>query len=243
MSPKMSSNMSSTAGRRPHFNAQDEIKRLILDRGLQAGAAIQTEAELMDELGISRGSLREALKGLEAHGIIEVQHGRGMFVAQPSLGSLVDGLTFRGRLASSEDQLTTASELIDVRDILESALVRQVAATADAELLDQLEQMVAEMECSAVQGRPFQDTDRQFHEQLYSQLGNSLVIELVRAFWDVLEAVRPQLVSVNSDAETDARHHRLILDRIRAGDQDGAQQAMADHFRVTHLWIQGEQKA
>ncbi len=232
--------MPAATRRRPQFNAQEEIKRVILDRGLSAGAAIPTEAELIEELGISRGSLREALKGLEAAGIIEVHHGRGMFVAQPSLDSLVDGLTFRGRLDHHSDKLTMASELIDVRDILESALVQKVAATADAALLDELEHSVEEMERAAAHGQSFQDTDRQFHEQLYSQLGNSLVIQLVRAFWDVLEAVRPQLASGISDAETDARHHRLILDRIRAGDQDGARQAMVDHFRVTHLWIQGE---
>ena len=80
---------SEAAGRRPQFNAQDEIKRVILARGLTAGDAIPTEAELADELGISRGSLREALKGLQARGIVEVRHGRGMFVAQPSQDSRV----------------------------------------------------------------------------------------------------------------------------------------------------------
>lgn len=100
--------MSAGGGRRQRFDAQEEIKRVILDRGLTAGCAIPTESELVAQLGISRGSLREALKGLQARGIIEVQHGRGMFVAHPSMDSLVDGLIFRGRLDGQRDDLTTA---------------------------------------------------------------------------------------------------------------------------------------
>jgi DNA-binding FadR family transcriptional regulator len=231
--------MSAGGGRRQRFDAQEEIKRVILDRGLTAGCAIPTESELVAQLGISRGSLREALKGLQARGIIEVQHGRGMFVAHPSMDSLVDGLIFRGRLDGQRDDLTTASELVDGRDILESALVQKVAARADPTLIAALDTTVQRMEDAAAAGESFQDSDRLFHEQLYSGLDNLLVIQLVRAFWEVLDAVRPQLASGISDAVTDARHHRVILDRIRVGDQDGARQAMAEHFRATHLWIQG----
>jgi DNA-binding FadR family transcriptional regulator len=231
--------MSQSSVRRPQFDAQEEIKKVILERGLRPGAAIPPETELMAALGISRGSLREALKGLQARGIIEVQHGRGTFVAQPSLDPLVDALTFRGRLDHRDADLTTASELVDVRDILETALVQQVACSADATLLADLEQTVSEMEAAAGRGEPFTDLDRRFHEQLYSSLGNSIVLQLVRAFWDVLDAVRPQLASGTSDPVADVAHHRVIVERIREGDPEGARQAMTEHFRATHVWIQG----
>lgn len=231
--------MSVQPTRRQHFDAQEEIKKLILDRGLLPGAAIPTETELMTELGISRGSLREALKGLQARGIIEVRHGRGMFVAEPSMDSLVDALIFRGRLDHRRADLTTASELVDVRDILETALVQQVASSGDEQLFAELEETVQQMENAVRRGESFQDVDRRFHEQLYSRLGNGLVLQLVRAFWDVLDAVRPQLASGISDPAADVAHHRTVLERVRAGDSDGARQAMRDHFRATHLWIQG----
>lgn len=229
---------SAQVGRRPRFDPQGEIKRLILDRGLLPGAPIPTETELIDKLGISRGSIREALKSLQAQGIIVVSHGRGMFVAQPSLDSFVDGLIFREQLDHQRDVLTTASELVDVRDILESALVQQVAAHADEALLAALEAILERME-AATSGPAFQAADRLFHEQLYASLGNGLVIQLVRAFWDVLDAVRPGLPRQLTDTKADARHHRAIFERIRAGDESGARLAMQEHFRATHLWIQG----
>jgi DNA-binding FadR family transcriptional regulator len=225
--------------RRPTFDPQEEIKQVILERGLAPGAPIPTEAELIATLGISRGSVREALKGLQARGIIEVRHGRGMFVGRPSLDPLVDGLSFHGRLDGSRNDLTTASELVDVRDVLECGLVAKVAEAADPEHVAELDATVREMEAALAAGESFQAADRRFHEQLYSRMGNSLVLQLVRAFWEVLDAVRPQLAAGVSDPADDVAHHRAILERVRAGDAEGARRAMAAHFRATHEWIQG----
>jgi DNA-binding FadR family transcriptional regulator len=225
------------ARQQSRFDPQEEIKQVILERRLPAGAPIPTENELMAELGIGRSSLREALKGLQARGIVEVQHGRGMFVGRPSLDPLVDGLSFHGRLDGHRNDLTTAAELVDIRDILESALVGRVATSADRELVAELEDAVSEMEAAVAAGEPLQEPDRRFHERLYSRLGNSLVQQLVQAFWDVLDAVRPQLASGTSDPAADVAHHRAILERVAAGDADGARAAMTEHFRGTHEWI------
>ena len=69
--------------------------QLILDRRLRAGAPLPTEAELMEDLGVSRNSVREALKALQALDIVEIRHGYGTYVGQASLTPLIDGLTFR----------------------------------------------------------------------------------------------------------------------------------------------------
>ncbi|GAA2008621.1 FadR family transcriptional regulator [Nakamurella flavida] len=231
--------MPGQGNRRQQFDPQEEIKQVILRRRSSAGAPIPTETELMAELGVSRTTVREALKGLQARGIVEVQHGRGMFVGRMSLDSLVDGLSFHGRLDQHRNDLSTAAELVDVREILESALITRVATMAEPRLLAALEATVDEMEAAVQQGRPIQHADRRFHEQLYSQLGNTLVLQLVQAFWDVLDAVRPQLPSGTSDPGADAAHHRAILDRVKAGDAEGARAAMTEHFRGTHEWIEG----
>ncbi|WP_084614215.1 FadR/GntR family transcriptional regulator [Nakamurella lactea] len=222
---------------RHRFDAQEEIKSVILKRKLPPGAPIPTETELMEELGISRGSLREALKGLQARGIVDVQHGRGMFVGALSMDSLVDGLIFHGRLDRSRNDLTTAAELVAVRDVLESGLVAQVAADPDEQLLADLDTCVDDMERAVAAGESFQDADRDFHLLLYSRMGNSLVQQLVQAFWTVLDGVRPQLASGISAPEDDVAHHRRIVERLRARDPDGARAAMTEHFRGTHAWI------
>ncbi|MCW2699096.1 MAG: GntR family transcriptional regulator [Blastococcus sp.] len=231
---------SSDGKRRPHYDAQEQIKDILIERRLEPGSLVPTEAELMAELGVSRTSVREALKGLQARGIVSIEHGRGTFVGRPTMDPLVDGLVFHGRLSGHRPDLATASELVDVREVLETTLVQRVALMADEELIARLEESVSRMEASARSGAAFDEDDRRFHEQLYAPLHNHLVIQLVRAFWDVLEAVRPQLPSGLSDPATDAHHHRVILDRIKVRDAHGAADAMREHFRSTHLWIQGQ---
>ena len=235
--------MSVTPVRRPVFDPGEQIKQVILDRGLAPGDAIPTEAELMAALGVGRSSLREALKGLQARGIIEVRHGRGMFVGRRSFDGLVDGLVFHGRLGDDPTGLTTVSELVDVRDVLETGLVAKVALDADDDLLDELDATVVRMQEAVDRGESFQEADRHFHEQLYSRMDNALVRQLVHAFWDALDAVRPQLAVGVSDADADVDLHRRIAERVRARDPEGARAAMTEHFRGTHLWIQGERRA
>jgi DNA-binding FadR family transcriptional regulator len=225
--------------RRPQFDVQQEIKNLILRDGLGHGSSLPAETELMATLGVGRCSIREALKGLEARGMVTVEHGRGTFVGRPTLDPLVDTLIFHRRIASQSRELDTTADLVDIREILETRLVQRVSLIADDELISVLERTVGEMESSAKSGRPFQTHDRAFHEQLYAPLGNHLVIQLVAAFWDVLDAVRPRLRDVTSDLVADAAIHRRILERVRDRDSEGAALAMQAHFRDTHLWIDG----
>ncbi|CAL9316699.1 FadR/GntR family transcriptional regulator [Streptomyces sp. SudanB52_2052] len=220
---------------------QRQVVQLILDRRLTAGAPLPTEAELMDALGVSRNSVREALKALQALDIVEIRHGYGTYVGRASLTPLVDGLTFR-TLARHDDDTAALAEILQVREVLEVGLIRRVAATVTEAELDTLEDVVARMESAAGTGtggadtagpgRSFSDLDREFHEVLYASLGNDLVPQLLAAFWTVFRRVsgargRPDEPS----PETTARRHRDIVRALRARDAEGAQRAMAVHFR------------
>src|SRR5690606_5735 len=74
----------------------EQIKRLILITGLRPGDPIPTETELCQELGVSRSSVREAIRTLATLDIVEVRHGSGTVVGQMSLAPLVETLVFRG---------------------------------------------------------------------------------------------------------------------------------------------------
>ncbi|MEU6914509.1 FadR/GntR family transcriptional regulator [Streptomyces olindensis] len=218
---------------------QRQVVQLILDRRLTAGAALPTEAELMEALGVSRNSVREALKALQALDIVEIRHGYGTYVGRASLTPFVDGLTFR-TLARHDDDTAALAEILQVREVLEVGLVRRVAATVTEAELDKLEDVVARMESAAGTGRAdtagpgrsFSDLDREFHEVLYAPLGNDLVPQLLAAFWTVFRRVsgargRPD----DPSPETTARRHRDIVTALRARDAEAAQRAMAVHFR------------
>ncbi|MEU6470892.1 FadR/GntR family transcriptional regulator [Streptomyces massasporeus] len=210
---------------------QRQVVQLILDRRLTAGAPLPTEAALMEDLGVSRNSVREALKALQALDIVEVRHGYGTYVGRASLTPLVDGLTFRA-LARHDDDTAALAEILQVREVLEEGLIRRVATTATEAELDRLEDVVARMESARGTGRSFPELDREFHEVLYASLGNDLVPQLLAAFWTVFRRVSgARGLPGDPPSEITARRHRAIVTALRARDVEGAQRAMAVHFR------------
>ncbi|MER5254014.1 FadR/GntR family transcriptional regulator [Streptomyces sp. NPDC002855] len=217
--------------RRVGSQVQREIMQLILDRRLRPGALLPTEAELMEELGVSRNSVREALKALQALDIVEIRHGYGTYVGQASLTPLADGLTFRALVQRADDTHALA-EILQVREVLEEGLVRRVTVLLSDEELRQLEALVRKMEESADGGAAFPELDREFHETLYRSLGNELVPQLLGAFWNVFHRVAGVRGWARDPApEVTVSRHRDIVTALRARDVERAQRAMADHFR------------
>lgn len=220
-----------TASRRPRIGraaeVQEAVKEIILARGLVAGDPLPTEFELMDELSAGRNSVREALKALQAVGIVEIRHGFGMFVGRMTLHGLVDELAFHSRmtLADGCDEL---GHLMEVRELLESGLVqRLVEEHAD---LTPATEVMAQMAAEARAGAVSVETDRRFHEVLYQPLGNPLVIRLLSAFWDVYEQLRDRLGDADESPDDVVRRHRDILDAVTAGDGSRAAAATRAHF-------------
>ncbi|MCC9704305.1 FadR family transcriptional regulator [Streptomyces sp. MNU76] len=217
--------------RRVGSQIQREIVQLILDRGLRAGAPLPTETELMEDLGVSRNSVREALKALQALDIVDIRHGYGTYVGEASLTPLVDGLTFR-TLARPDGDTAALAEILQVREVLEDGLVRRVAGTLTDDELDALAAVVDRMEAAGQAGEPVAELDRDFHELLYASLGNALIPQLLGAFWTVfLRVAGARGWTDDPTPELTVRRHRDIVAALRARDVEGAQRAMSDHFR------------
>ncbi|MEV6170368.1 FadR/GntR family transcriptional regulator [Streptomyces sp. NPDC051954] len=210
---------------------QREVVQLILDRKLRVGAPLPTETELMADLGVSRNSVREALKALQALDIVEIRHGFGTYVGHASLTPLIDGLTFR-TLARHEDDNDALAEILQVREVLEEGLISRVAVLLTEAELDRLEVAVDRMEAAGRAGHDVAELDGEFHELLYASLGNALVPQLLGAFWTVFRRVaRARGWTDDPAPEVTVRRHRDIVSALRARDVLGAQRAMTVHFR------------
>ena len=216
---------------RVNSQIQREVTQLILDRKLKPGDPLPTEAELMEDLGVSRNSVREALKALQALDIVEIRHGYGTYVGQATLTPLVDGLTFR-TLVLLGDDAHALGEILQVREVLEEGLIRRITPSLTDADLDDLEEIVVRMEAAGHDAKPFTALDREFHERLYRTLGNELVPQLLGAFWNVFHRVAGVRGWTDDPApDVTARRHRDILTALRARDVASAQRAMSDHFR------------
>ncbi|WP_051939774.1 FadR/GntR family transcriptional regulator [Phaeacidiphilus oryzae] len=211
-------------------DVQERIKQLILDRRLAPGDPLPTEAELVEILDISRNSVREALKALQAMRIVDIRHGFGTYVGSLSLEPLVDGIAFRAAVHHHQGAPALA-ELMEVREALESGLIGTVAASLPAEDLAVLKGLVDTMEREAEklsEIRP--ETDRAFHLALYRALGNHLLSEVLDAFWAALHQVRAELDPAHSDPRGTWRQHRELVQALE--DKDGARAVewMHRHF-------------
>jgi DNA-binding FadR family transcriptional regulator len=224
-------------GRRSRaVEVQEAVKGIILQRGLTAGDPLPTESELMAELGIGRNSVREALKVLQAVGIVDIRHGFGMFVGRMSLNGLVDELAFHSRLtmaspSTASDEHSHLGHLIEIREVLESGLVvllidRGAIAADLTEALGAILLMEAEAKVGAISP----ETDRRFHDVLYRPLANPLVGQLLGAFWEVYHQLRDDLGTPDESPADVARKHRDIYESVLAGDRRAAVAAMRAHF-------------
>lgn len=210
--------------------AMDRIRQYILVNQLQPGDPIPTENELCATLGVSRSSVREAIRTLCALDIIDVRHGIGTFVGQLSLKPLVDGMVFRGVL-SPGSEFEALREVVEVRTALDLSVAETLVAVMTDDPADDLVRLVDEMERLASAGVSFADQDRAFHTALIARLKNSLLEQLVAAFWDIHATVLPHLgVATPSDISQTVLAHRAILNAARAGDADSYRAAVLEHY-------------
>ncbi|MEU1667850.1 FadR/GntR family transcriptional regulator [Streptomyces sparsogenes] len=208
---------------------QERIKRLIIDQRLPSGAPLPTETELMELLGVSRNSVREALKGLQAMGIVEIRHGFGTYVGPMSMAPMIEGLIFRTVAGHyrGEDSLL---QLLELREAVETGLIGWLAGRIPPADLAELDALVERMEAEAAEGAVRAETDRAFHAALHRGLDNLLLSEVLEAFWDAFHRVRTDLVDLHADPKVTCRQHREILEAVRTGDVVRAEAAVRDHF-------------
>ncbi|WP_051165810.1 FadR/GntR family transcriptional regulator [Amycolatopsis orientalis] len=217
-----------TAGRRRPASGDPlaaEILRLIRERGLRAGDPMPTELELIDHLEVSRNTVREAIRGLRALGIVDIRHGHGTFVGEGSLTVLAPSLVFRTLTDGGPAGLLN---LVDIRELVEVGTMDTLAGALPAGTLARLDELCDEMVRTSLDP----EVDREFHRTLYAGLANPLVGQLVDLFWDSYHAAESALTLATDEQNVahTAEQHRAIVRALRAGDPRLARTAMTEHF-------------
>ena len=206
------------------------IKDFILRTGLQPGDALPTESQLCTDLGVSRSSVREAVRTLVALDIVEVRHGHGMFVGKVSMRPMVESLVFKGLLNPGDDHRGLRN-IVEVRITLDNALAEPVTHAWNNRQDPELDTIVDKIEHLASQGELFTDQDRRFHTRLLEPLDNRLYLHLTEAFWAIHTLTVPLLDAPKLEALTStAKAHRAMLQAAHAGDTPAYHQAITDHY-------------
>ena len=211
-----------------HETIQARLMQFISDRQLVAGDKLPSQAALAQALGISLVALREAMRALEALGIIEARAGSGWYVRDFSFDAVAKGLAY-----SFELNRHSFADLLEIRIRLECSYLPEALRKLTAEDLEALEQSIYEMERLAASGREFDAPDRAFHMRLFSgKVQNQLFTQVLELFWTLYP-----LLSVPAERTqrevllADARRHRLILEAVQEGDVTLAVQRLLDSLQ------------
>lgn len=209
-----------------HGAVQDRVKAHILHEGLKPGDPLPSETQLAHALGVSRTAVREALRGLEATGMIETRHGVGRRVKAFEFGPIADHLAY-----SLTVDLGSILHLLDVRRALELAfLPAAIAGISDAQL-DELDAHVHRMRSQAEAGRPFGAVDMGFHRTLFAAVDNRILQGLLDTFWRLFLGVEEGGGLPPGNQSQTVASHAAIVAAVRARDLATAKEVMDEHFR------------
>jgi DNA-binding FadR family transcriptional regulator len=215
---------------RPRAQVEQKIRAAILSGELRGGERLPSEDELGKQFGVSRTTVREALRALCAQGLITKSPGvkGGSFVQDvdhESLGLILqESLDVRLKLGTLHPD-----EVAMVRQYLELPAVRLAAEHRSARDLAALREIVAREKSIAVDDSDVADLDARFHSTIAAASGNRAVASFVRALHAVAEPVHNLRLSPEVGRET-VRHHQAILVAIDSGDPDAAEAAMLEHL-------------
>jgi GntR family transcriptional regulator, sialic acid-inducible nan operon repressor len=200
-----------------------------INRGDYApGTRLPAERQLMEMFRVGRPAVREALQDLQRLGLVEITHGEGARVIQPTpetvLGQL--SITVHHILSMSS---TSLAHLKDARTFFEVGMVRRAAALAKDDDIRDLESIIKAMELSAKDFGDFMKYDIAFHRRIAETTGNPIFVAVSEA---ILQWLSRYHVGVLREVGRESRtldEHRHILNRIAAHDVEGAAAAMLVH--------------
>ena len=191
-----------------------EVERMILAGELSVGERVN-ESALAARFRVSRGPVREALRGLEESGLLRLEKNRGVFVREISLGE--------------------ADEIYDLREALDELVGRRLAKRFEEPARSAVRALLAEMDRAAAQGdaASYHMVNLRFHDTLVEATGNAKLIATYRRLIKELHLFRLKGLTAGGGLPVSNDEHRAIVRAIESGDADAAGKRMRDHVRAS----------
>lgn len=204
---------------------QDRLKAFIKENSLRPGDKLPTEAELATEIGVSRTAVREALRGLETLGIIDVQKGSGRYLKKVVFSEIIDDLAYNLELSSAN-----LVDLLEIRAVLETQFITKAIDTLTEQDLANLEHILGKMKAEMLRGKSFAQEDMEFHHCIFGRVNNQLLQELLRTFWKLFTEALPEELKLPDHNEIVLQHHTDLLGFISQKNGKMAKHLLQDHF-------------
>jgi GntR family transcriptional repressor for pyruvate dehydrogenase complex len=225
--------MSATRSGRATDQAIAKIKELISSGEFTAGARLPTERELTQRFGVSRSSLREAVRALALVGVLESRVGDGTYVTTLEPELLLTGVGFVSDLVGGGSLL----ELHQVRRILEPEATRLATSRLTDEDLARLEECLRRMDMEN-SAQPFIEADTEFHGIILDACGNATLASLIKNLSSSTVRARMWQALVGEGAVDATRaSHWAIYNALVARDENLAAAADLIHLAIAGEWL------
>lgn len=207
----------------------DRLMHRIRSGEIGPGAHLPSERELMEEYGVGRPAVREALQALERSGIVEIAHGERARVVVPTAERLVAQIA-GGAMHLLRSQPQSLDHLKSARLFLETGTARMAAEIATEEQVASLRLAVARQRAAVDSVEEFIVRDMAFHRELAAISGNPIFPAIVEAMFLWASEYYRTLVRAPGAEELTLAEHTRIVDAVAARDPQAAADAMHAHL-------------
>jgi len=191
---------------------------LIIRSGeIAVGDKLLPESALAQQLGVSRGILREALTVMEARGFLKRTPREGTTVIRNQESNLAENLSIQLKKA-------TFLNLLDFRETVECKVVEKVIERASDSDIEALAGLIEK------QGLEINSKDYYFHYRLASLSGNPLFVSFIDTYYDLIKQIRNLNLQVQDRSEHIRKEHLRIVDALRKRDKGAARRATKSHL-------------
>ncbi|MBZ4688644.1 MAG: GntR family transcriptional regulator [Clostridiales bacterium] len=213
-----------------HERVIREIKSAIMQGQLKPGDKLPPERELARMLGVSRTSLREALKLLELSGVVTIKHGQGVFISDTNSSEYLQKLI--SHIFVDNQKII---ELFEIRKVLETQAVVWACEKAEDEefdeilkLLDNTKKLLKKNKSDYF--RILARQDDKFHQMIVSAAGNNVLKLIMQTMLDLLAENREKAASIPQRPEKSLEEHMLIAKSLKKRDVVAAKNTMLRHL-------------
>jgi DNA-binding FadR family transcriptional regulator len=221
--------------RRPARLAHAVVESLtdsIVSGAIPSGSTLPVEPELCETFGVSRITIREAVKSLEAKGLVRARQGSGTTVTPSEEWNLLDPVVLAATV-QHDDELFVLDQLVGVRSVLEAQMAAQAAELATDDDLREIERLLGRLDEEIATPARFIETDVLFHDRIMQASRNRLGRSIVRTVHTQARSTFLYTGTPDGHACEQANtEHRRIAERLLARDPQGAAQAMTAHIEA-----------
>ncbi len=207
--------------------AATKIREMILAKDMKPYDKLPSEAILMEMLGVSRSTVREAIKILIAENIVEIQRGKGTFICKnPGIGKDPLGLHFA-------DQVNLLENLMETRLMIEPQIAYLAAQRATKKNIEALRVVIEQMQEAQFKKIDYTPYDVAFHTAVAECTQNDVLHRILPIICESIREGYVETVNVEGSFERAIISHIKIYEAIREGGAEAAKLETEKHLRQT----------